>query len=257
MPGSARSSEPSVRLMSASARGAPSGMPSRNAESAGQQPQREARAREEPADGARPRRRPAGRGAGRAGARLGVLGDRQRDADQREQQARDQRGGGGVAHAEQGRWAARRASAVLRRAVTPARDRVAAFTAAVFTIPQPIATTRPDPRAAMSTMRSAGREPAERSTDREALVRRRKLLLGAALATALTTAVGVGVAVANQSGSHDHSLDVAAAAEASTAKAKYVDLPARRRHGRVGDHDRPQLLHTARPAGCRASTRHA
>lgn len=53
-------------------------------------------------------------------------------------------------------------------------------------------------------------------------MRRRKLLLGAALGAVLTTAAGVGVAVANQSGSHDRSLEVAAQAEASATKAKYV-----------------------------------
>ena len=51
-------------------------------------------------------------------------------------------------------------------------------------------------------------------------MRRRKLLFGAVLGTALATAAGVGVAVASKSG--DQSRDVAAAAKASNAKAKYV-----------------------------------
>jgi alkaline phosphatase len=51
-------------------------------------------------------------------------------------------------------------------------------------------------------------------------VRRRNLVLGAALAVAM--AASVGVAVANQSGSHDRSLEVAAQAKASATKAKYV-----------------------------------
>ena len=69
---------------------------------AGQQAERQPGAREQPAHGL-------GLAVGlerqaliEPRTRLGVLGDRERDADEREQQARDQCGGGGVAHADEG-----------------------------------------------------------------------------------------------------------------------------------------------------------
>ncbi len=66
----------------------------------GHQAQAQARAPEEPGDGTRLAIGLQREALIQAGADVGALGDRQGDADEREQQARDQGDGGGVAHTE-------------------------------------------------------------------------------------------------------------------------------------------------------------
>ena len=95
----ARSSEPRASSHARACVGPPARNPVAERRVAGQQPQREPRAVEQPAD-----RTGLAIGLQREPlietcARLDLIGDRERDADQREQQAREEGDGGGVAHA--------------------------------------------------------------------------------------------------------------------------------------------------------------
>ena len=110
------------------------------------------------------------------------------------------------------------------------------------------------PRAA-GTVQVGRRGAGEWSRIWRVLVRRRKLLLGAALGAVAGDGGGRRRGGREPERLARPSREVARAGEGLERQGQVRDLPARRRHGPVGDHDRPQLpVRRGRPA---AGHRHA